>query len=1327
MSERTFSVVLSARVDAYVSAMERAKQAGSGFSAQTSKNMAKVGQQMQQVGTAATSRVTLPIVALGGAAGKLAYDFETAFARMQGLANVPAGEIENLKESVLDLAGQTAVAPQELAEALYFAASAGLDSAQAMDAVTVAAQASAAGMGTTTDVVGLVASAIASYGADALDAAKATDILTRTVQEGRADPEELAGSLGRILPVAAQLGVEFEEVGGATAYLSNVFGDTGRTVTAMSGFLAKLVAPTAQGRKALTEMGTSADELQKVLGEQGLVAALELLRSKGFADNQQALRALFDDIEGYQGALALLNDSNGTLVSTMGAVADSTGALGGAYDAVANTDAFALKQALTDMKVALIEVGSVLLPLAADIVGPLAGGITELVEAVVALPTPLRNIVLGLAGAAAAAGPMLVVGGSLVKNFEAIKGGSELARMGLQRLGLSAGAASGTLGVLTGVAVAAGIAFAVYQSFGAEQRAVAARSSDVASGLDAATDAAIRNASATSGAAAAHQALSDALTSGEDGEKLVTALGTLGQTSSDALSVFIGLSEDTRAELTRLAASAGLTGEAITGPGGLIFFAENMSDDWVLTDRIGELATKMGVSEEQALVYARALIAVRQAAEGVDLDASIREYVTREAATSDLTQSLLAQAEAETGLSRTGSNLQPLYEAFVALMMENAGALGLSADATERNASALDNQASATDTASIAAADLLDIVKNQSTAFDRAKSSADGFNDALDAVFGAPRSIEEAQQAWAAGVDDLTESFKDNGRTLDINTEKGRANRDAIKDQVDNLGDYMVAMVRSGESAETAAAGGDMLRESLIGQLDELGLTREEAEAYLATLGLTPESIRTAVQLAKDQEAKERVEELLGKMEDLPLEVSTEIQALIETGQFDEAERRLLRLQSLAGQGASMPVRVAGQGGWGGATLADGRVTDGPLMALIGEAGTEVVLPLTRPSRMRALLSDPRVLPQVLNALGITAFANGGVVGSVVNSGSSGSTSKEMGRVMAAKFEVGDISSTDYRGYLSEQLGGLEKYSDDWMDVWRKIRTIDEQAAQSSRDRLAEEDAIQAAMLETGAVSADAYEVYLLRRLGSFEQYSADWMAVWRQLQDLQREEEQSSADRVRLAFDRAGAAKDLADAEQNLADAIAAANEADGKAYLYSVDKNRSTEEKAQAADELRRARERVADAAFTGAQARATNNGLTKGTAEWAQFVRREVEAYASTQRPEIAAALQGLLVGIPNFANGGYVNASPGGSLLRAGEAGQREWILQNSQLQAIRDNAGYQGAMQAALMSAGGKAAGAGLTVNGGIHVGSRNDLSAVDSRLEALAWRARRRS
>lgn len=393
------------------------------------------GKRMEKLGKDMTRNVTLPLAGIGIASVKMAVDFDTAFSRMVGLAGVAASEVDGLKAQVMDLAGETTVAPQELANALYFAASAGLDAAGAMAAVEVAARASAVGMGSTEQIVGLVASAVESYGKENINAARATDILTAAVRAGRADPEELAGTLGRVLPVAAQLGVEFEEVGGAVAFLSNVFGDTNRTVTALSGLLVKLVSPTQAGREALTEMGTSVEELQAAIDADGLMGALELLREKGFAGNQQALRALFDDIEGYQAALALLNDRSGTLTATMDEVSGSAGALDEAFVNFTETAGFRLKQALVDMQTSLITIGNVLIPL----VGHLASFASTLLQLFDGLPGPMQTALVALGGLVAATGPALMVAGRMQTLWnglnKALAGTGKFAGMGAVGVG----------------------------------------------------------------------------------------------------------------------------------------------------------------------------------------------------------------------------------------------------------------------------------------------------------------------------------------------------------------------------------------------------------------------------------------------------------------------------------------------------------------------------------------------------------------------------------------------------------------------------------------------------------------------------------------------------------------------------------------------------------------------------------------------------------------------------------------------------------------------------------------------------------------------------
>lgn len=367
MADRTVSVRLRAVITDYQRAMRTASSETSGFARLANKEFKSLGTSMTDLGKDITRRVSVPTLALGVGAVKVANDFEQAFSQMVGLAGVPAGEVDQLREAVLGLARDTGRGPQELAEGLYFAASAGYDSATALNIVEQAAKGSAAGLGTTAQVVDAVTSAMGAYGTANITAAEATDILTAAARVAKIEANQLAPQLGRLLPTANMLGVGFDEVAGAMAFLSQSSGNAELSATQLDSVLRKLNVPSEQGKKVLREMGTSVDELHAAIASDGLLGALELLKTKGFEGNSEALSQLFDDVQAYQGAALLLADSNGNLQETMDATANSTGALGEAFDAWFGTDSAEMQRSFADLTASLITLGTALAPFAADL------------------------------------------------------------------------------------------------------------------------------------------------------------------------------------------------------------------------------------------------------------------------------------------------------------------------------------------------------------------------------------------------------------------------------------------------------------------------------------------------------------------------------------------------------------------------------------------------------------------------------------------------------------------------------------------------------------------------------------------------------------------------------------------------------------------------------------------------------------------------------------------------------------------------------------------------------------------------------------------------
>jgi TP901 family phage tail tape measure protein len=437
MAERTVTVRLKAVVDDYKRAMAGAKDATTSV-VQQADNWQKLGRSTADLGDRMTRNITLPIIAVGAAAVKMAADFDNSFVQMQTLAGVSAGEVEGLKESVLGLAGETGRAPQELAEALYFIQSAGLGGAAAVDALEASAKGAAAGLGSTIQVADAVTNAINGYGAANITASEATDVLVATAREGKAEASELAPQFGRLIPVAAELGISFDQLGGGMAFLTRASGDTSLAATQMSGVMAKLIEPGVEGAAALAKAGMSADELRASVREKGLYQALVDLRDNLEASGQ-SLNDFSIDQQFLQGALQITGASAEEAKDVFEALEDSTGATESAFETWAESMGAENAQAFAKFQVALIKLGDVLLPIASDVMGFVA----SIVEAFSGLPEPVQKAFLAFMAFAAALGPIMSVGGRLIDVYG-------MMQRALENLANSSSPAARNMGQLAG-------------------------------------------------------------------------------------------------------------------------------------------------------------------------------------------------------------------------------------------------------------------------------------------------------------------------------------------------------------------------------------------------------------------------------------------------------------------------------------------------------------------------------------------------------------------------------------------------------------------------------------------------------------------------------------------------------------------------------------------------------------------------------------------------------------------------------------------------------------------------------------------------------------
>ncbi len=373
------------------------------------RRLTKVGSTLATAGRTMTLGLTLPIVGVGVAATKMALDYENAFTKIAAVSNASAKDVAKWKEQVKGLAGETAKDPRELANALFFLASAGLKASQIMPTLEASAKASAAGLGNTSDIARLTANALNAYASTGLEAAQVTDILVAAVREGSADSDEFAAAMGRILPIASKAGVTFDQVAASLATLSNIGLDVDEGVTAMRSLLAALEAPGTQAANTLKEIGLSADRVRQVISEQGVLGALRLLEERTNG-NIDTMRKIVPNIRAMTGAFGLTTQEASKVDDVFNRVLNSTGSLGKAFAETAESPGFKLQQALTDVKLAAIDLGEKLLPIAVKI----AKAIAKVVDWFSKLPGPVKDALLVFGGLLATVGPILLGFGKLI-------------------------------------------------------------------------------------------------------------------------------------------------------------------------------------------------------------------------------------------------------------------------------------------------------------------------------------------------------------------------------------------------------------------------------------------------------------------------------------------------------------------------------------------------------------------------------------------------------------------------------------------------------------------------------------------------------------------------------------------------------------------------------------------------------------------------------------------------------------------------------------------------------------------------------------------------
>ena len=386
-------------------------------------NIVSAGQKLQSAGATMTTYVTAPLLAAGAAAITMAANVDKGISEVVTLFGVTGTEAEamttRLKNGVAGVSNEVGIAQSVITEGLYNAISAGIPEENVFDFMTVAAQASIAGVTDINTAVDGITTSINAYGLSASDAERVSDSMFAAVQGGKTTFGELSGALFNVAPAAAAAGVSMEEVNAGIATLTASGVPTSVAATQMRAALTGLQRPSEELNTIFQSLGY--ESAQVAIESEGLGFALDAVKTASGGNNGE-LQKLLGSVEAVSAANIIAGTGASKFATEMDRQAKAAGSTQKAFDTMSKSTSQQFQKTTTMLQNIAIGIGDKLLP-------PL-NAFLEIIQDVFlwfnTLSEGTQNFILIITGIVAAIGPVLLVVGKLATLLPVLSAGFTL-------------------------------------------------------------------------------------------------------------------------------------------------------------------------------------------------------------------------------------------------------------------------------------------------------------------------------------------------------------------------------------------------------------------------------------------------------------------------------------------------------------------------------------------------------------------------------------------------------------------------------------------------------------------------------------------------------------------------------------------------------------------------------------------------------------------------------------------------------------------------------------------------------------------------------------
>lgn len=838
MADRSISISLEARVQGFVAGMRTAQQAASDFASRTAAFARENEEHFDRVGKAS--------MVMGGAllAGALLsvksfMEFDSAMSEVQASTHETAGNMDLLRQAAIDAGADTAFSAKEAAQGIDELAKAGVSTKDILGGgLAGALSLAAAGSLEVADAAEIAATALTQFKLSGQDIPHLADLLAAGAGKAQGSVEDIGNALKQSGLVASQFGLSMEDTTGTLAAFASaglVGSDSG---TSLKTMLLHLAAPAKETASLMAELGIAAyDSAGKFVGITGLAEQLKTkLGGLTQAQRDSALATIFGS-DAIRGANVLYEQGAKGIQGWIDQVNEAGYA---AVTASIKQDNLAgdLEKLGGSFDSVLIKGGSG----AAQALRGIVQGAEDLVDAIGKIPTPILNAAVGIAGMT---GGALLLGGAVLTMLPRLL---EF-HASLNRI---APAGSRARSAITGVGKAAGVAAGALIALQVASAVFSEKHTKSAEDYGQALLKLQKNANDTSGA--------------------ITTLDSTFQGWNSLAGVTPGINNAadaikrlTHQDFTDVTLNKGLDGfrEFVTGSKGEIGQLEDRMKG--LGEAMGSLVKNGGA--DTAAASFRELSA---------------EFEKNGKTAKDALEFLPGYKEALQGLANQAGVTLSEQDLLDFAMGKVPDSMKSAADATQTFITKAGEAAPMTEGMSKALEDVG--LSAYGAVTDIEKFTQSLFNAGLLSL-----SASDASIAYEAAIDAVTESVTKNGTTLDLHTEKGRANQSAYNDLAKAAMATATATAEetlktqgSAAAQQTLQAGLSQSYKDLITAAGQFGITGDAADTMARKALGIPKNVNIDAWIA--DHASTTLDTIKGKAESLDGKVATvRIQTIQET------------------------------------------------------------------------------------------------------------------------------------------------------------------------------------------------------------------------------------------------------------------------------------------------------------------------------------------------------------------------------------------------------------------------------------------------------------